>query len=84
MKKYLMFYCNIQIFIAQSKLNNIADIISQRMQDGDIQSIELHKVLWEVEKYSKRKVMNAKKQRKELLERRKEGKEDFYEELQAV
>lgn len=29
--------------------------------------------------------MNAKKQRKELLEkRRKEGKEDFYEELQAV
>ena len=40
-----MFYCNIQIFIAQSKLNNIADIISQRMQDGDIPSIELHKVL---------------------------------------
>ena len=29
--------------------------------------------------------MNAKKQRKELLEkRRKEGKEDSYEELQAV
>ena len=51
------------------------------MQEGDIPSIELN----EVEKYRKRKVMNAKKQRKELLEkRRKEGKEDFYEELQAV
>ena len=51
------------------------------MQEGDIPSIELN----EVEKYRKRKVMNAKKQRKELLEkRRKEVKEDSYEELQAV
>ena len=38
--------------LAQSKLNSIANIISQAMQDGDISSIEFHKVLQEVEKKS--------------------------------
>ena len=31
--------------LAQSKLDSIADIISQAMQDEDISSIEFHKVL---------------------------------------
>ena len=42
--------------LAQSKLDSIANIISQAMQDGDISSIEFHKVLQEVEKYRKLKV----------------------------
>ena len=41
--------------LAQSKLDSIADIISQAMQDGDISSIEFHKVLQEVEKFRKLK-----------------------------
>ena len=59
------------------------------MQDGDISSIEFHKVLQEVQKYRKLKadITNqtkakvkqiTKEQREELLEQgRKEGKEDF-------
>ena len=59
------------------------------MQDGDISSIEFHKVLQEVEKYRKLKVdirnqaktkvrQIPKEQREELLEQgRKEGKEHF-------
>ena len=41
--------------LAQSKLDSIADIISQAMQDEDISSIEFHKVLQEVEKFRKLK-----------------------------
>ena len=75
--------------VAQSKLDSVADIISQAMQDEDISSIEFHKVLQEVEKYCKLKtdIRNkakakvkqiTKEQREELLEQgRKEGKEDF-------
>ena len=40
---------------AQSKLDSIANIISQGMQDGDISPTEFHKVLQEVEKYRKLK-----------------------------
>ena len=59
------------------------------MQDGDISSIEFHKVLQEVEKYRKRKadIRNqakakvkqiTKEQREKLLKQeRKEGKDDF-------
>ena len=59
------------------------------MQDGDISSIEFHKVLQEVQKYrnlkddirnwAKAKVKQiTKEQREEILEQgRKEGKEDF-------
>ena len=75
--------------LAQSKLGSIVNIISQTMQDGDISSIEFHKVLQEVEKYRKLKadIRNqtkakvrqiTKEQQEELLEQgRKEGKEDF-------
>ena len=59
------------------------------MQDGDISSIEFHKISKEVKKYRKLKadIRNqakakvkqiTKEQREELLEQgRKEGKEDF-------
>ena len=75
--------------LPQSKLDSIADIISQAMQHGDISSTSVHKVLQEVEKYRKLKadIRNqakakvkqiTKEQREELLEQgRKEGKEDF-------
>ena len=75
--------------LVQSKLDSIADIISQTMQDGYISSVEFHKVLEEIGKYCKLKsdVRNKakakvkqirKEQREELLEQgRKEGKEDF-------
>ena len=75
--------------LAQSKLDSIANIISQAMQDRHISPAEFHKVLQEVGKYRKPKadIRNqvkakikqiTKEQRKELLkQRRKEGKEDF-------
>ena len=75
--------------LAQSKLDSIANIISQAMQDGDISPTEFHKVLQEVEKYRKLKadIRNqakakvkeiTKEQWQELLEQgRNEGKEDF-------
>ena len=75
--------------LAQSKLDNIANIISQAMQDEDIPPTDFHKVLQEVEKYRKFKadIRNqakakikqiTKEHREELLEQeRKEGKEDF-------
>ena len=75
--------------LAQSKLGSIANIILQAMQEGDISTIEFHKVLQEVEKYRKTKddIRNQAKvkikqitneQREQLLEQgRKEDKEDF-------
>ena len=75
--------------LAQSKLESIANIISQAMQDGDICPTGFHKVLQEVEKYPKLKadIRNQAKarikqitreQREELLEQGiKEGKKDF-------
>ena len=74
---------------AQSKLDSIADIISQAMQDGDTYPTEFHKVLQEREKYHKFKadIRNQtkakakqieKEQQEEILEQgRKEGKEIF-------
>ena len=41
--------------LAQSKLDRIANIILQAMQDGDISPTEFHKVLQEVEKYRRLK-----------------------------
>ena len=82
--------------LAQSKLDSIANIISQAMQDGDISPIEFHKVLQEVEKYRKLKadIRNqakakgkgiTKKQREELLEQgRKEDKEDFLRKMETL
>ena len=75
--------------LAQSKLDSIANIISQAMQDGDNSPTEFHKVLQEVEKYRKLKVdirnqaevrikEITKEQWEEILEQeRKEGREDF-------
>ena len=75
--------------LAQSKLDSIANIISQAMQDEDISPTEFHKVLQEVEKHrrlkadirnqTKAKVKEIKKeQREEILQQgRKESKKDF-------
>ena len=75
--------------LAQRKLDSIADIISQAIQDRDISPIEFHKVLQEVEKYCKLKadIRNqtktkvkqiTKEHREKLLEQgRKEGQEHF-------
>ena len=41
--------------LAKSKLNSIANIISQAMQDGDTSPTKFHKVLQVVEKYCKLK-----------------------------
>ena len=41
--------------LVQSKLDSIANIIWQAMQDGDISPSEFHKVLQEEEKYRKLK-----------------------------
>ena len=82
--------------LAQSKLDGIANAISQVMQDRDISPTEFHKVLQEVEKCCKLKtdIRNQakakvkqimKEQREELLEQgRKKGKEDFYEKSQTL
>ena len=70
-------------------MDNIANIISQAIEDGDISPAEFQKVLQEVEKYRKLKadIRNQAKakvkeiteeQEEEILEQgRKEGKEDF-------
>ena len=67
----------------------MGNIILQAIQDRDISSIEIHKVLQEVEKYRKCKadIRNkakvkvkqiTKEQQEELLQQgRQEGKEDF-------
>ena len=72
--------------LAQSKLDSIANIISQSMQGRYISPTEFHKVLQEVEKYRKLKadIRNqaktkvkeiTKEQQEEILEQaRKEGK----------
>ena len=39
--------------LAQDKFDNIANIISQAMQDGDISPTEFYKILQELEKYRK-------------------------------
>ena len=79
--------------LAQNKLDSIANIISQAMQDGDICPTKFHKVLQEVEKYCKLKAdirnqakakikQTMKEQREELLEQgRKESKEDFLQKI---
>ena len=85
------------MLLVQSKLDSITNIISQAMQDRDISPTEFHKVVQEVEKYrklkadirnlTKAKVKQIKKeQRDELLEQgrkeeRKEGKEDFLQQI---
>ena len=79
--------------LAQSKLDNVTDIISQAMQDEDIFPTEFHKVLQEVEKYRRLKadIRNktkaevkqiTKEQRGEIFEQgRKEGKKIFLRQI---
>ena len=75
--------------LAQSKLDSMANIISQAIQDGDISPTVFHKVLQEVEKYRKLKADIrkeakvkvkgiTKEQQEEIFEQgRKESQEDF-------
>ena len=82
--------------LTQNKLDGIANIISQAMQDGDISPTEFHKVLQEVEKcrklktdirdQAKTKVKEiTKEQREEILEQeRTEGKKIYYEKTQTL
>ena len=77
------------VLLFQSKLDSMANIISQTMQDGGISPTEFHKVLQGREKYCKLKVdirnqtkakvkQMEKEQREQILEQgRKEGKEIF-------
>ena len=79
--------------LAQSKLDSIANIISQAMHGGVISYIEFHKALQEVEKYCKLKtnIRNqakakvkhiTKEQQEKLLEQgRKESKEEFLQKI---
>ena len=56
-------------------LDSIANIISQALQDGDISTTELHKVLQEAEKYRKLKadIRNQAKARvKQIKEKQRE------------
>ena len=75
--------------LVQNKLDSIADMISQKSQDGDILVTEFQKVLQEIEKYNKPNIVIknkikhkvkqiTKEQREDLFEQgRKKGKEDF-------
>ena len=85
------------MLLAQSKLDSIAGIISQAMEDGDISPAEFHKVLQERKKYrrlkddirnrTKAKVKQIEKeQREEIFEQgrkegRKEDKENFLQQI---
>ena len=75
--------------LTQSKLDSIANIISQAMQDRDISSTEFHKVLKEVKKYRKLKadirnqanakvIQITKEQREKLLEQGRKGGKKYF------
>ena len=76
------------MLLAQSKLDSIADIISQAMPDGDISPTEIHKVLQEMEKYrklkagirnrTKTKVKQIEKEQREEILKEKRVKKSFY------
>ena len=82
--------------LAQSKLDSIANIVSQAMQEGDISPTEFHKVLQEVEKYrnlkadirnqTKAKVEEITKELREkiLNKEEKKAKKIFYEKSQIL
>ena len=61
--------------LAQKKLDSIANIISQAMQDGDIFPTEFHKVPQEVEKYLKLKADIRNKAKAKVKEITKEQRE---------
>ena len=80
--------------LTQSKLDSIANIISQAMQDGNISPTEFHKVLQEVEKYRKLKAdirnqakanISRKNSEKNYLNKEeKKAKKIFYEKSQTL
>ena len=78
--------------LAQSKLDSIADIISQAMQDGNISFIEFykvekyHKLTVDIRNKAKTKVRQIiKEQREELFEQgRKKARKIFYEKSQIL
>ena len=65
--------------LAQSKLDCIANIISQAMQDGDISPTEFHKVLQEVEKYCKVKADITNQTKAKVKQVTKEQQEELLE-----
>ena len=80
--------------LAQSKLDSIADIMSQAMQDRDFSSIEFHEALQEVERYrklkadiknqGKTKVRQITKEQRELLEKRRNEGKDFLRKIANI
>ena len=65
--------------LAQSKLDSIANIISQAMQDGDIFPTEFDKALQEVEKYRKLKAGIRNQAKAKVKEIKKEQREETLE-----
>ena len=65
--------------LAQSKLDSIANIISQAMQDGDISPTEFYKVLQEVEKYRKLKADIRNQAKAKIKQITKEQREELFE-----
>ena len=63
--------------LVQNKLDSIANIISQAMQERDISSIEFHKVLQEVEKYRTLKADIRNQTKAKVRQIRKEQREEF-------
>ena len=71
--------------LAQSKLDSIANIILQAMQDGHISPIEFHKVLQEVEKNRKLKADIRNQVKATVKEaRKKKARKIFYKKLQIL
>ena len=65
--------------LAQSKLDSIANIISQTMQDGDISPTEFHKVLQEVEKYRNLKADIRNQSKAKIKQIEKEQQKEIFE-----
>ena len=68
------------MLLAQSKLDSIADIISQVMQGGDISPTEVHKVLQEMEKCCKLKAGIRNRTKVKVKQIEKEQREETLEE----
>ena len=82
--------------LSQGKLDNMANIISQAIQDGHIPPTEFHRILQEKEKCRKlkadinnqgmAKIKKIKKEQREKIlgQKRKEGEEKFLRKLQIL
>ena len=62
--------------LAQSKSDSIANIILEALQDGEISSLEFHKVLKEVENYRKLKADNRNQAKTKVIQITKEQQEE--------